>query len=530
MRDPSRDINMNGHADEMKKFDIQSSSAEMFSVALDENIDASLPLPNLENIKKERTTRTRQAMEAINPSLAHKLLPKEQCLTRQDKAAIAIQRIFRGYLARKEFVERLYEKYVQEEEEMEARQRMQVEEGEILIDTYHLQNELDDKATLRRNRARSANAHATTIQRAWKSFKRRQQGVVIPDDPIFIGRAEDGYNEDEFPYQPQTEAYHMRYSEHTTSRGIDINDIFDDSLENAERYSEDSCRSDSSDIARSFPGDYLIDDEFSGQFERMDLKFNRYNLPEDFEEREPIVSLPEPTTDWDTIESVLTNESGVHSPEDDENEPDTNLSKKLSSGPNLQLCFVDYDAEGTDTESDPEVKVYLVDDEQNMDYLDEGRQSTTAGELFDDREIDSRDSGCVPGDIVDLNIDYVTDYTPDQLRKGPAPAEESKKVLYSLQLHEEREVIEKENEEKKKRESIAPNSVYLKSIEELAFLRKELEDKVQLVSNELVETLMTRDNLHAAQESLLMEVEDLSKLAQGRQRLQASKNSTKVKI
>ena len=271
----------------------------------------------------------------------------------------------------------------------------------------------------------------------------------------------------------------MRYSEHTTSRGIDINDIFDDSLENAERYSEDSGRSDSSDIARSFPGDYLIDDEFSGQFERMDLKFNRYNLPEDFQEREPIVSLPEPTTDWDTIESVLTNESGVHSPEDDENEPDPNLSKKLSSGPNLQLCFVDYDAEETDTESDPEVKVYLVDDEKNMDYLDEGRQSATAGELFDDREIDSRDSGCVPGDIVDLNIDYVTDYTPNQLRKGPAPAEESKKVLYSLQLHEEREVLEKETEEKKKRESIAPNSVYLKSIEELQFLRKELEDKVQ---------------------------------------------------
>lgn len=57
---------MNGHADEMKKFDIQSSSAEMFSAALDENIDASLPLPNLENIKKERTTRTRQAMEVYS--------------------------------------------------------------------------------------------------------------------------------------------------------------------------------------------------------------------------------------------------------------------------------------------------------------------------------------------------------------------------------------------------------------------------------------------------------------------------------
>lgn len=32
-----------------------------------------------------------------------------------------------------------------------------------------------------------------------------------------------------------------------------------------------------------------------------------------------------------------------------------------------------------------------------------------------------------------------------------------------------------------------------------------------VISNELVDALMTRDTLHATQESLLMEVEDLSK-------------------
>ena len=268
--------------------------------------------------------------------------------------------------------------------------------------------------------------------------------------------------------------------------GVDINDIYDDSLENADNSTDDddddkSGPSEFSDNARSFPGDYMIDDEFTGEFKRMDLKFNRYSLPDDFESNIQIEpTLPEPTTDWDTIESVLTNESGVNSPEDDDDvNVDEDLSRKLSSGPNLQLCFVDDDGEGTDNESDAEVKVYIVDEEKNMDYLTDGRNSPSNGDVTNEREIDSRDSGCVPGDLVDLNIDYVTDLTPNQLSKGPVPAEESKRVLYSLKLHEEHEVLEKERDKEKKQQSVQPNSVYLKSVEELKFLKKELEDKTQ---------------------------------------------------
>lgn len=267
--------------------------------------------------------------------------------------------------------------------------------------------------------------------------------------------------------------------------GVDINDIYDDSLENARESSDDddddqSGPTDCSENARSFPGDYMIDDEFTGEFKRMDLKFDRYSMPHDFETNPGIeASLPEPTTDWNTIESVLTNESGVNSPEDYDINVDDDLSRKLSSGPNLQLCFVDDDEECTDNESDAEVKVYIVDEEKNMDYLNDKQKSASSGDITNEREIDSQDSGCIPGDLVDLNIDYVTDYTLNQLSKGPVPAEESKRVLYSLQLHEEQEVLAKERDEEKKRQSIMPNSVYLKSMEELEYLKNELEEKIQ---------------------------------------------------
>ncbi|XP_065056737.1 LOW QUALITY PROTEIN: uncharacterized protein LOC135684952 [Rhopilema esculentum] len=480
---------------------------------LETKVDVRLSFPNMEQAEKSRRARAREAMEVVNPSLAHKIISEDGVLSREDKAAVHIQRMFRGYLARKRYFELLYEKFIREEAEMEERRRQQVEEGELLIENHRLEHELEDKAVIRRNRARSADAHATTIQRAWKRYKRKQEGIAIPDDPINIGRAEDGYNEEEFPYYYDSSNYRMRNYEDCDEHGVDINDIFDDSLEYADHTSEgdESDRSDLSDLARSFPGDYLIDDEFNGKFESMDLKFNRYGLTEDCRTKDFVEStLPEPTTDWNTIESVLTNESGVNSPEDGDIDDEEDLSRKLSTGPNLQLVFVDDDGEDTDNESDPEVKVYIVDDERNTDYIGDRCKSMSSGDLFDEREIDSRDSGCVPGDLVDLNIDYVTDYTPNQLSQGPVPAEESKRVLYSLQLHEEHEKQEKEKVEEKKRQSVAPNSIYLK-LAKSRFLQRELEDKVQLVSNELVDALMARDSLHAEQESLLMEVEDLSK-------------------
>eukprot|EP00794_Sanderia_malayensis_P010880 gene10880-12036_t len=565
-----------------------SSSVDFISKDLETDItgsmeDMKLTSPDMNAVKRQREERTRAAMEAFNPALAHKLLPK--ALSPTEKAAIDIQRVFRGYLGRKKYFDKLYEKYeklslwdalavtlVLEEAEMDARRKQQVYEGEILIDNYHLEQGLEDKEILRRNRTRSADSHATTIQRAWKAFQRHRSGVEIPHDPVYVGRAEDGYNIEEFPtsttsvYHDNTRYYgydfddyrdHMHEHDHAKSQAVDINDIFNDSLENRDDDDDDydgigvdSGRSESPELARSFPGDYLVDDEFSGTFESMDLNFSRFKIAQDLEnirQRDFVSSaatLPEPTTDWDTIESVLTNESGVNSPENEDDlnpsgekgdeEVTEDLSSRYSSGPNLQLCFVDDAEEESDVESDPEVRVYIVDDDNknSMKYLDNKSTVTNRIEssLFDERELDSRDSGCVPGDIADVNIDYVTDYTPNRLESEPVPAEESKRVLFSLQLHEQHDMQQKEHEEEKKRESVAPNSITLKPAQELRLLKQELEDKIQVVSNELVECLMERDGLHAEQESLLMEVEDLSKLAQGRQRLEQSKNSSKVKV
>ena len=260
--------------------------------------------------------------------------------------------------------------------------------------------------------------------------------------------------------------------------------MFDDSLENADGDDEDegSIGSDSPELARSFPGDYMIDDEFSGTFDTMDFNFRRCKLDSEPDLYDYPETFPVPATDWDKIESILKTESGINTPEDGTDGEDQDISSKFSLGPQLQMCFVDDGSvtESTDNESDPEVKVYIVDDDQNMSYLDRGRtQSYSSTNLADsERDIESRDSGCVPGDLVDLNIEHVTDLTPEQHKNVPAPEEESKRVLKSLEIHEEHECKVKEREQQKKKNSVVPDSIYLKSLEELRILKNELELKV----------------------------------------------------
>ncbi|KAK2565037.1 hypothetical protein P5673_011756 [Acropora cervicornis] len=72
-------------------------------------------------IKKNSYSKTREAMA-----------PNE--MSREESAAVCIQAHFRGYLARKIFVQLLYDKYMKEHEEMEARRKQQVEEGELLVE------------------------------------------------------------------------------------------------------------------------------------------------------------------------------------------------------------------------------------------------------------------------------------------------------------------------------------------------------------------------------------------------------------
>ncbi|XP_022093890.1 uncharacterized protein LOC110981038 isoform X3 [Acanthaster planci] len=155
---------MNGH------ISAQDGQLTDDDLLLDTKTNTSLACPDFNAMRSERRDRTRATMQA-------------DTLSRQDKAAICIQSHYRGYLARKKYVELLFEQFNKEDERRAARTRRQVEEGELLIENHKLEVEFEENHCIRRNRLQRYTAHVITIQRAWRQFKRRKLKKVSHPGP-----------------------------------------------------------------------------------------------------------------------------------------------------------------------------------------------------------------------------------------------------------------------------------------------------------------------------------------------------------
>jgi len=248
------------------------------------------------------------------------------------------------------------------------------------------------------------------------------------------------------------------------------------------KYSRENLDS-SGSYTHSISGEFISDNEF-----------------EDYVDLETDI-LPAPTTDWNLINSVLSNTTL---------EDSIDLGETCSpKGPKMQMTFVDSES---DKESMPDVEIYYED---NQDFLNISSGSTCDLTSFygpgKERNVDSRDSGFVTSDMYEMNIEYVTD---SSTRRGSLePAEISSRMLASLQLHEENE--EREQREKDEKQQQQHHYMRNKTIEELLMLKEELEVRVNEVNIELVQQLSLRDELNSNHQALLMEADDVAKSTPG---------------
>ncbi|XP_071798391.1 uncharacterized protein [Asterias amurensis] len=133
------------------------------------------------------------------------MLHQADSLSNQEKAAICIQSYFRGFIARKKYVEILYDQFNKEEEWRAARTQRQVEEGELLIENHKLEVEFEENHCVRRNKLQRFTTNVITIQRAWRQFRRgklktsppRPSTDSDPDHHHSNGGGGGGHNEDE---------------------------------------------------------------------------------------------------------------------------------------------------------------------------------------------------------------------------------------------------------------------------------------------------------------------------------------------
>lgn len=135
-------------------------------------------------LRNDRFERNLQTMMAADSEVAKKMFSEETCKpnTEKERAAIVIQKYFRGHLGRKKYLTLLCEEFEKEQSIMQLKIKEQVEEGELLVENHQLEVLLDDNITTRRNRSRHYLADIITIQRAWRSHRRKRAKMEAEDD------------------------------------------------------------------------------------------------------------------------------------------------------------------------------------------------------------------------------------------------------------------------------------------------------------------------------------------------------------
>ncbi|KAK3698552.1 hypothetical protein QZH41_014474 [Actinostola sp. cb2023] len=422
--------------------------------------DSSLEGLNMGVIKRQSFDRTRAAMTAFNPTIASKVLPKTKSQSCEERAAICIQSYVRGFLARRNYIDLLYEQYEQEEQERLERRRQQVEEGELLVENYKLQTEMNDNTCIRRNQRRSLDCTAVTIQRAWRNYRRRKYQESIKPNPTLnplwsvVDRSDTNFMIRTNPFQKITN------HEETYEEEEDQTDVFNDSLEQATEELMRHSLSTTSDF------DLLGSENF--EYSPSDLD----NIHMEF---------PSPTTDWESIESCLNSEGETH---ENQNLQSLNLTDFTIKAKDLQICFVD-DALSDDADEDGlDIKEYVIDKQD-----------------IDDEE--KRDSGCVAGDEDECFL--IKTVSPDDLVNTSVSQQESQHVMLELSRHEA-------NQEKKLTvQGWTVEKLQVLMLDEIRALGENLTQLIQAQNEVLVRELMMRDALHLKQDSMLMEVEDTTK-------------------
>ncbi len=133
----------------------------------------------LSALSRTASSRTLRTLASFDGAVARDVVSTPEPASREDDAAVTMQRVARGWLARRDFLNRLINKAVADDEARAARELKRADESLTLLDTLALQRDLDDQRSLRQRREMSDAHAAVVIQRAVRAWLVRRAAMPV---------------------------------------------------------------------------------------------------------------------------------------------------------------------------------------------------------------------------------------------------------------------------------------------------------------------------------------------------------------
>ncbi|XP_065924594.1 IQCJ-SCHIP1 readthrough transcript protein [Magallana gigas] len=514
-------------------------------------------------LRNDRFERNLQTMMAADSEVAKKMFSAETCKpnTEKERAAIVIQKYFRGHLGRKKYLTLLCEEFEKEQSIMQLKIKEQVEEGELLVENHQLEVLLDDNITTRRNRSRHYLADIITIQRAWRSHRRKRAKMEAEDDtekdnvtekqerapvsgveePATVSGAEE-----------KSDSMSSSYSEISVSESSGQGLIEQDKVENGQNLVQCPGESEEDFNKRLRKVNYLsLAQEFAElQRKNSDAGLDGANTvgnnptssegtasktksepqvtgenpadrdTEDFEVYTLETSF-KPTFDWEDLEQKIQQATRSQSTLEQRNDRET-IRKKLAmdsgaenemfraqpsfkkpysakpANTNLQICFMNEEQEG----SNPPPTLSSDKSNTNRREILNGCGNTTNKEEGEDKT-------------------FLMKQVKLQQEAKIALAQAS--TMAHMQLEVEKEMKKKTANknmvavpflESIKHNKVMKEELYIMNLGQLQVLVEDLHTQIENLNEDLMNLLMERDELHMSQDSMLVDIEDLTRRAE----------------
>jgi len=140
----------------------------------------------MNKMKVDRLERTFEILASVNPYLAKEMFASKRLenMSPKSRAAIRIQKVYRGYSSRKIYAKILFAYYEKLEQEEIAERNRQVEEGLRQIQAQDFENKISEREFNERQRKIRRNSAAITIQRKFRKHLKNPKRIINMKKPV----------------------------------------------------------------------------------------------------------------------------------------------------------------------------------------------------------------------------------------------------------------------------------------------------------------------------------------------------------